>query len=1430
MPCKYYVRDGVPSKLFDSLFSIMKERYNGDEVKAEKEAVRIWSMTRSDNFKNWFGDWEIEVNANNPKLLEEAKSLSGKVNKMYEEYFKQNVKESLRGIAEQINLGHKDSIVKIFGERIADIAIELYPTAKMTDNRIVSKIVDENGEPEIMFHNTNKEFTNYDYNRNMYFTSIDGGHFSDNKHTVISFLNIKKPSFVDAYEITNKVQRLDIIKSGKYLNNDGLIATPEIYLERMKESNIDPNEYKDKLNFPEVLVFNPNQIKSIDNIGYFSTESDDIKAMVTDHYYDASNKRSGNNFFYLSEFDPEMLSGTKNMNIRPENMKSGTYKYGSDYYKITNRGLKKIGELKEKPETVRSRDISKTNTSHIEEFYKNKIPMYVYDIKKLEVKDYPGLAMEADYQGDINIERNPGFTSNTDVFNKYISAISDYISRLYDERKKSKGNLNKVQEYSERITEQEAILKALQGNKSVRFLIETGASQLEIIKQYAMKDDASLIELTEGMRISLAWSQINSIIDLMREGKTEKELEIVDAGRQLQTEADAMFAVLRNRQTERIIELGQQHEIEFNKSQGAWIDENGEVRIRDINAISTNTISSAYSANPVETLVTTLLNARTNKSNDEHYAFIIDADNTAKRLLGSVKPKMDFMTEDYEMEAEGTDGKITKIKQQGIVTEYSRKFYDEYSTLRGKAMNGEIKWKDFYAFEQKHFSYTLTPEGQKEYEDYIEGVRADNVIDMDDNGNYIYDEEVVQAAIKRYNPETFTAHLQDEDIEANSGARWFTKTPKNIPLNSNYQRMTANEKEYHKWFSDQFMDAYVNSIFDYRVGQTDIDQLLLDFSTTMTEGLGNKAKYIGQAGIDFLKDSFTVVATSTKSKAVTRALTGREHIAPVFKAIDDFLPENGGKIHPLEVLKKFKASSIAFKHKREIEEVLNVINDITSTATKQEQNNSGIDVNRNAGGGLGTKNPLNIAKRVEYTVKEFLQGSGKERNTTRKDGVLPGQRGFSVGQTLDSVNKLTRFRYMALSPLSAAGNFLMGAINNFTYAAAGQYFTDSELTRASFMLKSAPFSFFTKNLTLDKVDLQTKEAKMVAELMYKYNILGDVTEELTYGESALSRLFALQKGGEFLVQGATCLAQMLHTKVTFKDGSSKTLLDLYKLNSEGRLEYQDHLLADDSPYKNIENVHLFFDKVKAINDKIHGDYRHALLGKKDVFGRMLFMFRTWLPMSIKERFGAEYEHKLLGTQKGRYRSAFDLLKIVKKDGEGKWEFQKDNALNLAKTFLKLIPFAGKVVKLGGNISEVDRRNIDMFVRETQMLIMLTMATAFAKASVSGDPDDDETNFFKYLYNQGERMQSELSMYYLPSSYNQILKNIVPMTNTLIDAEKVINALAAYISDPEKDLYTRGFRKGDSKLKTRIEQFFPITRSAQSTWSAFSNLYNQNITK
>ncbi|MDR1542839.1 MAG: hypothetical protein LBS50_00215, partial [Prevotellaceae bacterium] len=116
-----------------------------------------------------------------------------------------------------------------------------------------SKVVDENGEPLVVYHGTNNKFTEFDTHRNNYLT---GTWFTPNKKRAITygrnlmgvFLNVKNPS--NDFFIRE--------------NYDGIMQTDDIYGKSIYE----------------VIVFSPSQIKSAtDNNGNFDSESDDIRFM-----------------------------------------------------------------------------------------------------------------------------------------------------------------------------------------------------------------------------------------------------------------------------------------------------------------------------------------------------------------------------------------------------------------------------------------------------------------------------------------------------------------------------------------------------------------------------------------------------------------------------------------------------------------------------------------------------------------------------------------------------------------------------------------------------------------------------------------------------------------------------------------------------------------------------------------------------------------------------------------------------------------------------------------------------------------------------------------------------------------------------------------------------------------------------------------------
>lgn len=185
------------------------------------------------------------------------------------------------------------------------------------DKENSSKVVDENGEPLVVYHATKAKFTVFDSK----FSGTGSGntkntegvfYFSKHKETAIDvfgpnkeeiklynvmpvFLNLKNPNILPLDEFNktwhNKI-KFNALKKG-----DGIIAIPKETPEEIYERKL--NEYNKKINegglgrfdfkpasvdkfFEEqsdhcYVAFNPNQIKSTDNYWSFSNSDNNIK-------------------------------------------------------------------------------------------------------------------------------------------------------------------------------------------------------------------------------------------------------------------------------------------------------------------------------------------------------------------------------------------------------------------------------------------------------------------------------------------------------------------------------------------------------------------------------------------------------------------------------------------------------------------------------------------------------------------------------------------------------------------------------------------------------------------------------------------------------------------------------------------------------------------------------------------------------------------------------------------------------------------------------------------------------------------------------------------------------------------------------------------------------------------------------------------------
>lgn len=221
-----------------------------------------------------------------------------------------------------------------------------------------SKVVDKNGEPLVVYHASNKQFSvyqpswsEYGFNSGIFFSSSKryAEKVANAKVKDAVFLNIKNPMFGDDLEKEKTAKMFlgeEPVDGGLWVDRFG---TDEGYEEYVEETNSrrhdgiignDADKYVDGKPIAgeestEYVVINPNQIKSAtDNVGTFSRENDDITdnlysmsdSELVEKYYDVL---AGNEidtlFSNIAETlklckDPDfILSLRKNSNIQENN-------------------------------------------------------------------------------------------------------------------------------------------------------------------------------------------------------------------------------------------------------------------------------------------------------------------------------------------------------------------------------------------------------------------------------------------------------------------------------------------------------------------------------------------------------------------------------------------------------------------------------------------------------------------------------------------------------------------------------------------------------------------------------------------------------------------------------------------------------------------------------------------------------------------------------------------------------------------------------------------------------------------------------------------------------------------------------------------------------------------------------------------------------
>lgn len=278
--------NGEESKLFKSI---------NDLVKDKEQALRMWAQVYTPSFKNWFGDWEI---------IQKAKSLKDNIKGFTRDIFLNNPEQYLFEMAIQSTQSdiEAENVAHTIGDDLFDLAVRTFPNAKFGDTfkSTISKMVDENGEPKVYFHASPYKFDAFNKKK------IDPLNRPDDLYAKIRSFFIQNAGY--GFYFTNN---LKYVYNEKYtealypvfLNAKSPSETEELKVFYNSDKKGDAIVYtfneEPLKGTQEIVVYEPNQIKSVYNKGNFNPNKNSIYEQ-TDN--DPSSQASSSTLSKIKEF------------------------------------------------------------------------------------------------------------------------------------------------------------------------------------------------------------------------------------------------------------------------------------------------------------------------------------------------------------------------------------------------------------------------------------------------------------------------------------------------------------------------------------------------------------------------------------------------------------------------------------------------------------------------------------------------------------------------------------------------------------------------------------------------------------------------------------------------------------------------------------------------------------------------------------------------------------------------------------------------------------------------------------------------------------------------------------------------------------------------------------------------------------------------
>ncbi len=1228
------------------------------------------------------------------------------------------------------------------------------------DPENASKVVDENGEPLVVYHATNKIFNTY--------KERDGIHFGS-YNTALGVANEKfDPTFDTIEEAQASIAKGKFRINQEFLNIRNPKQSKDLGTgwKQLITEGFDGGSYMAVEGDTSFVVFNPNQIKSAtDNVGAFSTTDNDI----VDDTYDSNILAEEWGHFVVdavkdSPLRDRMLNSLRNEEVLQRVLGSEYDRY-NEVYKGDIDLMAKEALGKMMAQVLNNYDPTAPN-DRLFERYKNSILDF---FSRRDIDEIDEI---------INKVREQVYEFTTNVFNgKYQLNIS---SRDYNKRLFNLGNdVSRDYNILKRIIQQERKRLAIYGKGAKATAKEREEKRGSFDEKQKLFIDKLSNDLENHRELEGIYTYLTEAIRILRQLSDK-----LDTVHNSQTSWKDKFSTLRSIR-------------DYMSSYGSIMEElrqemykarqEGDIRFKEKLQESLDEFSG---------LLAGLGSDWAEVSKDEFARFLtpfkgesISMSIRGERKQYNIRELLDYIEKDISVVERWTDAMADSTDP--ILRIYDSLVKDQKSKARYNTINNE---KEILMHSKK-----LEDAGVKNtnfmYEKTSDGKITGNFVTRYNWGDYF-------AALSKY------AKSLPKDMEREEKSILISRWKRaNTDRNGN-----PIEKYYNPQYDAIQRNAAMKEYYDFMINlKRNLDyrlparyvrfnkapQIRRDFLERVM-GKGNKFQYLWES----FKDNLVRREDDTEFAYARQDFEGNQiYNLPIYytRPLKD---KNDLSTDCTSTMIAYAAMANDYAAMNDVIDALETGRTILSE--RRVAQTRGNKIMRE----ILNKVPSNLTKKGDVAnfmarLNDFMlmQVYGEQM---KDEGTVLG---VDVGKAVNMLNKLQSYGTTALSVLTGTANLAQNIVISNIEAISGQFFNKSELAKADWE--------YTKLLPqyLSEIGnrIQTSKMALFAE---KFNVLQDYKQHVKGVDwdrkTWFSRFFKedtlwfTTSAGDHYTQMRTGLALAMRLKLQDKDGKPISLYDALEVQylDEAHPEYGANLVikkgVTDQDGKAVGNDYLtsVTRKIRGINNKLYGIYnqedKNALQSR--AVGRLLMMYRNWMRPLWLKRYGVERYNYDTGTfEEGYYRTLWNFMNTLRKD--------------LKKGELD-------IVKQWHNLDGAQKSNIYRGLAEIATFLSLMGIIATLK----GVPDDDDKDNWltEYVTYSIVRLKADLgSLMPGPTMLDEGLRlfdNPFAAVRVLKNSRQLLNLFDPDVWTTEID---QGIYKGYTQAEKIMLQPVPFIRQFQN---------------